>query len=99
MYAIISILSWIIGIISSLILLHFVMSLLIKFDVINLGQQFVAKVWEFLNRLFEPVYSPIRSVLPATKTGGIDFSPLILLVILIILQSLLWRLLWSWYYY
>lgn len=57
---------------------HIVISWLISFQVLNLRQQFVAQIWEGLNRLLEPIYAPIRNVLPAT--GGLDLAPLVALI-------------------
>ena len=57
---------------------HIVMSWLISFQVLNLGQQFVAQVWQGLNRLLQPIYDPIRRVLP--NTGGLDLAPLVALI-------------------
>ncbi|TFL20135.1 YggT family protein [Jannaschia formosa] len=63
---------------------HIVMSWLITFGVLNLHQPIVAQLWDGLNRILEPVYSRIRSVLPAT--GGLDLAPLIFILGIIILQ-------------
>jgi YggT family protein len=60
------------------IVAHVIMSWLINFQVLNLGQPFVAQVWSGLNRILEPVYSRIRSILP--NMAGIDLAPLIALV-------------------
>ena len=49
---------------------HIIMSWLINFQVLNLRQPLVAQVWDGLNRLLEPLYRPIRSILP--DLGGID---------------------------
>lgn len=66
---------------------HIVMSWLISFNVLNQGQPMVAQVWYSLNRVLEPVYAPIRRVLP--QTPGIDFAPLVAFIALIILQRTL----------
>lgn len=66
---------------------HFIMSWLISFQVLNLQQQFVAQLWYGLNRLLEPLYGPIRSVLP--QAGGLDFSPIVVLVLIFVIERLL----------
>lgn len=66
---------------------HIVMSWLISFNVLNQRQPMVAQIWYGLNRVLEPVYAPIRRVLP--QTPGIDFAPLVAFIILIILQRTL----------
>ncbi len=76
-----------IGVARTFIFIHFIMSWLISFNVLNLQQPFVAQVWYGLQRLLEPVYRPIRSVLP--DMGGIDLSPIVALIGLEILRILI----------
>ena len=59
-------------------IVHIVMSWLISFQVLNLGQQFVAQIWYGLNRLLKPVYDPIRRFMP--NAGGLDLAPLVALI-------------------
>lgn len=61
-----------------LILAHVIMSWLINFQVLNLRQQLVAQIWDGLNRIMEPIYTPIRRILP--PMGGIDLAPLVALI-------------------
>jgi YggT family protein len=68
-----------------------VLSWLIAFNVVNMRNQFVAAIADFLYRVTEPVLRPIRSVLP--NMGGIDISPVILIVGLLFLQRLIYWLL------
>jgi len=74
-----------IGVVRFFIIVHFIMSWLINFQVLNIRQPFVYQVWSGLNRLMEPIYAPIRSVLPSM--GGIDLSPLVALIGVEILPS------------
>ena len=62
-----------------------IMSWLVAFNVVNLNNQFVYNVYYSLNRLLEPMLSPIRQILP--DLGGIDISPVILILGLIFLKS------------
>ncbi|MEM9583903.1 MAG: YggT family protein [Pseudomonadota bacterium] len=78
MTSLFQILLMIIGVVRTVIIIHFVMSWLISFQVINLRQPIVAQIWDALNRLLEPIYGPIRRVLP--NMGGIDLSPLVALL-------------------
>lgn len=71
------------------VIIHAVMSWLISFDVINLRQRFVYTIWSTLNRLTEPLYRPIRSVLPSL--GGLDLAPLVLLFAIAALQIVIAR--------
>jgi YggT family protein len=66
-------------------LAHIIMSWLINFQVLNLHQQFVAQIWYGLNRLLEPLYEPIRRVMPDTRP--LDLAPLVLFVIIISLRD------------
>ncbi len=67
-----------------------VLSWLVAFQVVNTGNRFVYMVGDFLHRITEPLLRPIRSVIP--NLGGIDISPLILILLLIFLQQVLARL-------
>src|ERR1043166_4326600 len=62
-----------------------ILSWLIAFNVINTRNQVVAMIADFLYRLTEPVFRPVRNFLP--NLGGIDFSPLIVLLIIYVLRS------------
>lgn len=78
MLSLLQIIYLIIDVLWFIVIVHVVLSWLINFNVLNLGQPLVAQIWDGLNRLLEPIYSRIRSVLP--DMGGIDLSPLVLLV-------------------
>lgn len=66
-----------------------VFSWLFAFNVINSRNQFVYMIWRALNQLTEPVLGPIRRALP--NIGGLDLSPLVLLLGLFFLQTLIVR--------
>lgn len=66
---------------------HIIMSWLINFQVLNLRQPLVAQIWDGLNRLLQPLYEPIRRLLP--DTGTLDLAPLVMFIIVIILQRAL----------
>ncbi|MEM6307979.1 MAG: YggT family protein [Pseudomonadota bacterium] len=66
---------------------HFVMSWLIAFNVLNLYQPVVGQVWGGLNRLLEPIYGPIRNILP--NMGGIDLAPLVALFGILAIERIL----------
>ncbi len=78
MLSLIQILLLILDIVWFIILAHVIMSWLINFQVLNLHQQLVAQIWYGLNRLLEPIYGPIRRVLP--NMGGLDLTPLVVLI-------------------
>jgi len=66
-----------------------ILSWLIAFNVVNTNNQFVATVADFLWRVTEPVLRPIRNILP--NLGGIDISPVILILIIFFIQSVISR--------
>ena len=69
------------------IIAHVVMSWLINFQVLNLRQPLVSQIWYGINRLLEPLYAPIRRVLP--NMGGLDLAPLVVLIGVAILRIVL----------
>lgn len=83
----IDIIDLLISVVQMLVIVQFVLSLLINFNVVNTRNQFVASFWQGINALLEPLLRPIRRIMP--NTGGIDFSPLVLIVGLIILRRIL----------
>jgi YggT family protein len=64
---------------------HIIMSWLINFQVLNLHQPFVSQLWYGLNRVLEPIYTPIRRVLPDTRP--LDLAPLVAFIIIISLRD------------
>ncbi len=64
-----------------------IMSWLIAFNVVNPRNQFVAMLADFLFRITEPVLRPIRNLLP--NLGGIDISPVIVILIIVFIQSVI----------
>lgn len=66
-------------------IIHIIMSWLINFQVLNLRQQFVGQIWYGLNRLLEPIYEPIRRILP--NTNPLDLAPLVAFIVLISLRD------------
>ena len=78
MLSILQILDVILDIVWFIIIAHIVMSWLINFQVLNLRQPIVQQIWYGLERLLEPIYQPIRRILP--NTGGLDLAPLVAIV-------------------
>lgn len=72
------------------IIISAILSWLIAFDVINTTNRFVYTVLDFLGRVTEPALRPIRNFMP--NLGGIDISPIILILGLFFLQGVLGRL-------
>lgn len=63
-----------------------VLSWLVAFNVVNPHNNVVRAIGETLYRLTEPALRPIRNVLPSL--GGLDISPVILIIILLFIQRL-----------
>ena len=70
-----------------IILAHVIMSWLINFQVLNIRQPLVSQIWYGLNRTLEPLYGPVRRMLP--PMGGMDLAPLIVLIAIYALQIIL----------
>lgn len=80
MIALIQILDMIIRVVVMLVIIQFVIGLLFAFNVINRSNEFMTQVYNSINALLEPILRPIRKIIPAT--GAIDFSPLVLILLL-----------------
>lgn len=87
MTSLLQILLLILDIVQWIILAHIIMSWLINFQVLNLRQPLVAQIWDALNRILQPLYSRVRSILPSM--GGIDLAPLVVLVAVYALRIIL----------
>ncbi len=68
------------------VIISAVLSWLIAFNVANPHNPIVARIWDVLTRLTEPALAPIRRIMP--NLGGIDISPVILLLLLGFLRRL-----------
>ncbi|KAA5604333.1 YggT family protein [Roseospira marina] len=75
------------------IIIQAILSWLIAFNVINTYNRFVGSISEVLYRLTEPALAPIRRRLPAF--GGVDLSPVVLILILVFIQMVLTRLMFK----
>ena len=78
MLSLLTIILMILKVIWYIVIAHVIMSWLINFQVLNLRQPLVAQIWDGLNRILNPVYSRIRRFLP--DMGGLDLSPMIVLL-------------------
>ena len=78
MQSLLEILLLVISVAKFLIFAHVIMSWLISFNVLNVRQQLVGQIWYGLSRLLEPIYEPIRRIIP--QTGGLDLAPLVALL-------------------
>jgi YggT family protein len=81
------IVGYLISIVIILVIVQFVISLLFAFNVVSMHNQWAAAIYRSVNALLEPVLRPIRRIMP--DTGAIDFSPLVLIVLLNIVNIVL----------
>ena len=86
MLAILNLFNTIVGFFIWAIILSALISWLIGFNIVNINNKLIYIIADFLNRLTEPFLSPIRRILP--YLGGIDLSPVILILLLIFLKDL-----------
>lgn len=70
-----------------IIIIQAILSWLVVFNVINTHNDFVRSFFNALDRMTRPLYRPIRRILP--DFGGLDFSPIVVLLIIIVLDRLL----------
>lgn len=86
-YTLFEIVGYLVSIVVMLVIVQFVLSLLISFNVVNMHNQFVEAIWKAVNAILDPILSPIRRFMP--NTGAIDLSPLVLIIGLEILRIVL----------
>lgn len=87
MVALFQLIDTVINIYIWLLIIWAVLSWLVAFNVVNTSNRFVYLVGDFLNRVTGPALRPIRRLMP--DLGGIDISPMILILLLIFLRNLL----------
>jgi YggT family protein len=74
-------------VLSWIIIIQAILSWLVAFNVINTYNDFVRSFLGALDKITEPLYRPVRRIMP--DFGGIDFSPLVVLLLIYILRILL----------
>jgi len=87
LYTLIEMIGYLVNIIVIAVIVQFVLSLLISFNVVNMHNAGVSAVWTALNAILDPILRPIRRIMP--DTGAIDFSPMVLIIGLNLLMMLL----------
>ncbi len=86
-HALIDILQMLLWVLSWIVIVQVILSWLYAFNVINPSSGFMRSLVEVMDRVTAPLYRPIRKLLP--DFGGIDFSPLVLLLAIAIVSKLL----------
>ena len=85
--ALIDILKYLLSIASLVIIVQVILSWLFVFNVLNTSSSGVRAFALAIDRITAPLYRPVRRVMP--DFGGIDFSPLVVLILIQVLQKLL----------
>jgi YggT family protein len=85
--ALISILNLLLNVLWWVIIIQVILSWLFAFNVLNMHSQGVRAFANAMERITAPIYRPIRKLLP--DFGGIDFSPVVVLLAIMVLQRLL----------
>ena len=73
------------------IIISSILSWLVAFKVVNTSNQLVSMLGNFLYKITEPLLGPIRKLLP--NLGGVDISPIIVILLLIFIKNLIIELL------
>ena len=89
MITILQIIQYLLTILTWIIIIQAVLSWLVAFNVINTTNDFVRSILFTLERLTEPLYRPIRRIMP--DFGALDLTPLVVLIVLYILNNIIIR--------
>ena len=74
---------------SYVVIANVIVSWLIAFNIVNTTSNLINLIGNFLYKVTEPILRPIRRVLP--DFGGVDVSPVILIILLIFFRNLLFE--------
>ena len=85
MFEILAFISYLLTLYIYILIASAILSWLVAFNVVNTRNQFVSVIGNFLYQITEPLLRPIRNILP--NLGGIDISPVILILIIVFIQS------------
>ena len=87
MFMVFDIIQFLLHIVTWIIIIQAVLSWLVAFNVINTHNDFVRQVLYALSRMTEPMYRPIRRIMP--DFGALDFSPLVVLLLIQIVSGII----------
>ncbi len=87
MMALLSVLIMLIDVVIWMVVIQAILSWLVAFNIINVHNGVVRSILMTLDRLLDPLLKPIRRVMP--DLGGIDLSPMVLVLALVLVQRLL----------
>ena len=87
LFSIFQILDLLLQVLTWIIIIQAILSWLVAFNVINTSNDFMRSLLGALDRITEPLYRPVRRIMP--DFGGIDFSPLVVLLLVYVVRILL----------
>ncbi|MEK9826852.1 MAG: YggT family protein [Alphaproteobacteria bacterium] len=85
--ALFQVIDLVLGLVVWALILSAILSWLVAFNVVNVRNQFISTVGNFLYRVTEPMLRPIRRYVP--DFGGVDVSPVILILVIYFIRSVL----------
>jgi YggT family protein len=85
LFAITQIIYILLGVAKTIIIVQAVLSWLLAFNVVSLNNDIFRAVWTTLDALTEPLYRPVRKIMP--DFGALDLSPMVVLLGIIILEQ------------
>ena len=68
------------NVITIAVIVQFILSILLSFNVVSIHNNVVSALWQSLNAILEPILAPIRRFMP--DTGMLDLSPMVLLFLI-----------------
>ncbi|WP_460272778.1 YggT family protein [Celeribacter sp. ULVN23_4] len=89
MLSLMQILLMILGVVKFVMIVQIIMSWLINFQVLNVRQPLVYQIWSGLSRLLEPIYTPIRKILP--PMNGLDLAPLVAFIAIYAIERIIYN--------
>jgi len=85
--AVFNVIDLLLRVLTYIIIAQAIISWLVAFNVINTYNDFIRGLLNALDRITEPLYRPFRRILP--DFGGIDFSPIVVLLLIYVVRILL----------
>ncbi|TCT39038.1 YggT family protein [Martelella mediterranea] len=92
MYALFKTIDLVLNLYTWIVIASAILSWLYAFNIVNPSNGVVNAIGRGLYSLTEPVYRPIRNILP--NLGGIDISPIVVLIAIYFIRALMWTTLW-----
>lgn len=87
MLALLQIIDLLLSVLMWIIIIQAILSWLVAFNVINTYNDFVRQLLYALDRITEPLYRPVRKIMP--DFGALDLSPMVVLLIIYIIRNII----------